>query len=583
MTRGFRLLRTAILGLVAALAFAAVVPGGDWVFDDHVLIERNAELRKPAVWWSAFARDYYATSEAPGVSGYYRPIAVLCNAFDVHVWRSRPQGAHVTNIVLHVLATLALPAALGALGVPVAAASATALVFAVHPVHAASVAFVSGRVDVLATWFILLALAAAASRHRLAWLWLGLSSLLAFLSKEIAMVLPVLLALLWWGRWAPARAGQGVRTDAEQRSGRDATRGSQRLGPARVAMQVAAVAGAVVIALVLRAHALPSLLPASAQAGRAAGSTFLPVETFFFALASLFAPVVRIVVEPDPARLGVWRCLVGAVVAGGAWASALALAPGARATLRRLALAGLVSLLPVLNLLPQETRLSERFLYLQSAFLLAPLGMLAQIGWEKRGRIRAITLVILATAVVVLGGISSWRARLWRDDIRVWQQAVSEEPERAAFWDRLGLALTERRAHAPAEEALRRAVALDPHNFNAWHNLGVLLQAKRDYREAMEAFRRAIELHPQSVSSHVNLGRILLAARDLDGAYAEFEAALAIKPDHFEALRMAGMVAIQIEDFDGAERYLGAARRLQPENRTILQALQKLEQHRQGP
>ena len=551
MARGWARIRLVVLAVAALLAFAVAVPRGGWVFDDHVLIERNADLARADVWWAAFGRDYYASSEAPGVSGYYRPLAVLCNAFDVHVWRGRPQGAHLTNLVLHTLATLAVLPALAALGVSPAAAWWTALVFAVHPVHAESVAFVSGRVDVLATLFVLLALGAAGARHRWAWLGVGAASLLAFLSKESAIVLPVLLALVWW---------------------------VQRRAPWK---EIAALAAALALALVLRAAVLPSLLPTTAQGAAAAGNLLLPLQSLVFVLMALFAPVARLLVEPEPAQLGVAWAAAAVVVAGALWGGALALRPRARPALRCAALAGFAALLPVLNLLPQETRLSERFLYLPSAFWLAPVGVLVETAWERRGWWRRLVLAVATLVLVGLLVISSWRARLWRDDLAIWRQAVREEPERAAFWDRLGLALTERRSFGPAEEAQRRAVQLDPRNFNAWHNLGVLLQAKRDTQGAMEAYRRALALQPQSVATHVYLGRLLMAGRDLEGAYAEFQAALQVMPENFEALRMAGMVALRLEDFAAAARYLEAARRLQPDNPAIQKALERLQQRQQ--
>ncbi|HZL83910.1 MAG TPA: tetratricopeptide repeat protein [Candidatus Krumholzibacteria bacterium] len=544
--------RAWLVGLAAFVAFTAVVPSGEWVFDDHVLIERNEDLRRDDIWWSAFTRDYYATSAAPGVSGYYRPIAVLCNAFDVHVGRAHPEFAHLTNLVLHVSTALVVPLALGALGVPGTAAWITAAAFALHPLHAESVAFVSGRVDVLATLFVLLALVSAASVRQWAWLGFGVSSVLAFLSKEIAVVLPALVVLVWW------RRGQRLRLEWPK---------------------LAALAAAIAIAVGLRAAALAGeLLPTTAHASRD-GMGLLPLQTLVFACTSLFAPVLRLAIEPDPQQLGWLRPAVGVLVAIALWVGALRLQP--RSACGRVAIAGFVSLLPVLNWVPQETRLSERLLYLASAFLLTPVGVLGAWAWDRSASARRAWIVLALLIGSGLMVISTWRARLWRHDLSVWQQAVREEPDRAAFWDRLGLAYTERRDYAPAEVAAQRAVELDPGNFNAWYNLGVLREAKRDPHSAVAAFRRAVELQPKNTSAHVHLGRLLASARDLEGAYAEFQAALALEPDHFDALRMAGMLALRIEEFEAAERYLEAARRLEPENRSILQALEKLRQRRQ--
>ncbi|MFQ5601456.1 MAG: tetratricopeptide repeat protein [Candidatus Krumholzibacteriia bacterium] len=545
--------RVASVALLAMIAFAAVVPGGGYVFDDHVLIERNSDLRRGDVWWASFGRDYYATSEQPGLSGYYRPIAVLCNAFDVGVWRSGPRGSHLTNVILHVLASLAVMPALCALGASSSVAWVVALVFAVHPAHAESVAFIAGRVDVLAALFVLLGVAAAGSRSRFDWLGVGLAALLAFLSKEIAIVLPVLLIVVWRRR---AAADPGA--------------------PAWPPAQVAAVVAASLFVLFLRHRALGDLLPSSAHAARPEGAALLPLQTLLFSLASLFAPARLVSMEPDPSHLGLLRLGAGAAVVLGVWGFAFRSASGARPLLRNAAIAGGVTLLPVMNLLPQETQLSERFLYLPSVFLLAPLGVLASLGWQRGRVVRAATTTAGVLLLAALLGLSSWRAEAWRTDVRLWRQAVREEPERAAFWDRLGLALTERRSYAEAEQALRRAVTLDPQYFNALHNLGVLLQSTRRLPDAAEAYREALRVRPRSVSAHVNLGRVLRQSRDLEGAYREFQAALQIKPDHFEAQRLAGMTALGRGDLVTAQRHLEAAQRLAPSHAGVRQALEKL-------
>jgi tetratricopeptide (TPR) repeat protein len=560
----------AILILLALLAFAAVVPGGDFIFDDHVLIERNTDLRRSDVWWRSFSRDYYATSEQPGISGYYRPIAVLCNAFDVQVWRSGARGGHFTNILLHVAASLALVPALGALGVPAAVAWLSALLFAVHPSHAESVAFISGRVDVLVTLFVLLAMIAAASLRSRSWIGVGLASFAAFLSKEMAVVLPVLLLIVWQRRATrplPESAGGAAR------HGRKA----QAVSRGWPVAQIVAVAAAFIVMLILRDRALTTLLPSSAHGERPAGASLLPLQSVLFMLSALYAPAKLLVVEPSPGALQVLRLVAGCMVGLGLWLAAWRLAPRSRPELSRAAAAGVVTLLPILNLLPQETLLSERFLYLPSAFLLVPAGVLAAAGWRRGGAVSAVTAGAVTVAVVALLGLSSWRATTWRTDVRVWRQAVREEPERAAFWDRLGLARMEQRNYAAAEQAMRRAVQLDPQLLNGWFNLGALLHQRQRYPEAIEAYRTALRLQPRSVGARVGLGRALVASRDFDAAYNEFVAALKVKPDHLDARRWAGMTALQTGDLQNAEVHLRAAQRLAPNDPAVQQALRKLE------
>lgn len=542
-------LRPAAVALLAALAFATVVPGGKFVFDDHVLLEKNHDLLRGDIWWTAFGRDYYATSDRIGGSGYYRPAAVIANAVDRRLWRNEEWGYHLTNLVLHGLASAAIAPALVALGAPVGAAWVAAALFAVHPAHAESVAFVSGRVDVLAGLGIFLALAWAASLRRAAWLGAGLASLLAFLSKEAAVVLPILLVLAWIAAPEPED-------------------GSPR--PAWVLVAVA-VGTAALLGLGMRYAALGAWLPASAGGPRAAHPVLLPLQALLFSLASLFAPVRKLVLEPDPGLLPASRLVIGAVVAVALWFAAWRVDRASRPALGRCLLAGTLALVPVLDLLPQETLLSERFLYVASAFWMLPAGVLVAAAWRRGGQIRPLAAGACALVVVLLLGIAAWRARAWREDVVLWRLAVREEPDRAAFWDRLGLALTERHDYGPAEEALQRAVALDPGSFNAQLNLGVLLHTTRRPRLAVESFQQALELQPKHVNANLNLGLSYLDSGNLPAAYERFRTAASLKPDNPDALRLAGGAALQLGRLDEARRYIGEAERLQPESPAIQQ------------
>jgi tetratricopeptide (TPR) repeat protein len=332
------------------------------------------------------------------------------------------------------------------------------------------------------------------------------------------------------------------------------------------------------VALVLRRAALEAWLPTSAAGARAGAAAVLPVKSVLFSCAALAAPVRKLLLEPDPSRLS-WAWLVAGVVSTSIlWIAAWRVGHAARPALRRCAWAGALALLPVMNLLPQETILSERFLYLASGFWLLPAGVLVVTGWRRSGPLRPVVAGAAALALVLLAGISAWRARAWRDDVILWRIATREEPNRAAFWDRLGLALTEKSDFGSAEQALRRATALDPQYFNALFNLGGLMQSTRRPRQALEAYRKAAAIDPNHVTLHLNIGISLREMGDIRGAYAEFERAVALKPDSPEALRMAGGCALQMGKLADARRYLEEARRLLPGHPAIEQAYRVLEE-----
>lgn len=544
------------IAVAAVSAFAAVIPGARFVFDDHVLIENNAYLHAGNIWWSAFTRDYFATSENPGGSGYYRPVAVVADAIDIRVWAQRVSGYHLTNLVLHAAASVALIPVLTALGIGAAAAAIAALAFAVHPAHAESVAFISGRGDVLAALWTFIALILATSTRRFA-APAGIAAICAYLSKEVAVVLPVLLALVW-----------SARPRGDSQAARDAR--------TRWSIRWAVLAAASLAALLLRYSALGRLLPVSAANTPANESLFLPLQSAGFALAALFAPLRRLAMEPSPATQSAAHIAAGILVALALWAAAWRVDAAARAGLRRAAIAAAVAMLPVLNWLPQETQLSERFLYLASGFALAPFGVLVHAAWKRRPQLQPLVAGVTAIVLVYLIGISAWRARAWRDDIVLWRIATHEEPSRALFWNRYGLALMERGRLQDAEPALARAVELDPRDAAAHHYLGMVFHRTERPSKAIVQYGRALELQPRNLFVLLNVGLSRITIGDTPGAYEAAKQALAVDPNQFDALRFAGGCALQLGELAEARRYLEAAQRQRPNNAALIQQLQLL-------
>src|SRR5215203_4074305 len=131
---------------------------GQFVFDDHYLLEQNAPMHTKAGIREAFTEDYYGQSNPRYALGYYRPLALLSHWIDGQIWNAAPFGHHLTNVVLHVLVVAILYLLIAALFQDRSLAFLASCIFAVHPAHAASVTFISGRVDALAAMFSLLSL-----------------------------------------------------------------------------------------------------------------------------------------------------------------------------------------------------------------------------------------------------------------------------------------------------------------------------------------------------------------------------------------------------------------------------------------
>jgi len=529
----------ALLVLAAAVPYLRGLPGG-FVYDDRRLIVDNEGLQRPFDARRAFLRDYYA-SDVDGMGlGYYRPVAILLNELDYRRGGGGALPFHVANIAVHAGATLLVAALALRLFRREALAVSAGLLFAVHPSHAESVAFISGRVDPLATLFALLAallhLRGAKSRRPGAWrAGAACAWLTALLSKEMAITVPALIALL-----EIAEEGLPGRATLVERL--------RRYVP---------YAFVLCAYVTLRVLALGGVSLGSGPAGPALALTRVPVVLGSY-LAWLFVPPPGLHLEPAVAQGPL-------ALAAVAWLAfcVVALVWLARRGLRGAAAAlgwCLVSLLPVAQLRPLETQLSERFLYLPSVgavLLLALLFDRAASAFASRW-LRFAPAVLAGAYLAVLEP----RVFVWRDAVRLWAAAAREKPDSVQWQVNLALALgaagdldgakraSERVAVLAPElapalaadlegmgaagpgtlETLRRAVAANPQDAGARASLGFHLLEQGSPREAADAFRESVALVPTRSNAWLGLALAELRnARFADAGQAAREA-LALNP-----------------------------------------------------
>ncbi len=582
--------RLAAAAIIAAAAFAVYLPGlpGDFVYDDGRLIVQNDGLKRPFDPGRALLRDYYASDLDRMGLGYYRPLAILSVELDYRRGGGASLPFHLTNAALNAGASLlvfllGLVLFEGALG----ASAAAALLFAVHPAHAESVAFISGRVDPLMAVFALAAvvLHLRAERTRRPWAWragAGLAWLAALLSKEMAVTVPVLVVLLESAREGWPRPGERA---------------------ARAARYAPYVASAAVYAT-MRSLGLGRLLGAADAS--LAPSLLRPFVVLGSYLAWLVAPPPRLHLEPPPVE-GIAAAAAVLAVAGAAGASVLLWRHGRKI---EAALVGwcAVSLLPVAQLRPIETTLSERFLYLPSAGAVL---LIAALALHSGGRTRrALGAAALAILGAYYAGVLLYRVPLWRNELALWSAKAAEEPSSlkaelnlAHVYVRLGrrddaMSSFERARKLGMDPALidgeiasllgaatpegriatlRRSIEHSPGDGALRSNLGFVLLERGDVAAAAEAFAKAVELTPARAEAWLGLAMTRLRSKDVEGAEEAARRAAALNPDlglaaalvaecelrlgrPCEALRLAGQVVLDDpRERAGLERVRAAA------------------------
>lgn len=194
--------------LLAGIAFVAAVLccvntlDSDFITDDFTLIVENDYIKGFGHLKENLTRDYFFRNEVElpvAKVGYYRPITKLSFMTDYSLWKLKPFGYHLTNLVLHGSVAALAFFFFVSLGAGSSLSFGAALLFAVSPIHAEPVSIVCARSDLFLALFYLASMISFA-RHRekpnAAWLSLSLFlSFMSYLSKEMAVTLPVALVL----------------------------------------------------------------------------------------------------------------------------------------------------------------------------------------------------------------------------------------------------------------------------------------------------------------------------------------------------------------------------------------------------
>ena len=495
---------TVILTVLAIFQIVFYLPTlkYQFVWDDRPLIVENQLLSRSGP-GEIFTRPFWAGTEeferSPHAA-YYRPITTLSFWLDLKLAGPRPAYFHFINIVLSALATVLVVLIVWELLYSGVWAGLTGLLFATHPAHVESIAFVSGRTDLLLAVFICFAgfalLRSFRKKDQRWFLLVPVLFLLALLSKETAILFPLLVALTPVLIQTRPLKGYWV----------------------LVVILFALTGGYLYLRSLIFNQAVP--LPA----GFSALNLTNVVNTFGYYIRMFFWPFDHHVKIPaDPNFHRPQSCFLYALVF-------LFSVPLAALRPRfRIALWGyvwtIIFLIPVSNIIPIGPQAAERLLFPASIGLIAVVITLLARLLVAYNRTRQTVGVLLLLLAGIYGFDSFKRMPVWENEITLFSAMVREAPGAPSAYLNLALAL---RATNP-DSAIKlgnRAVILDQGFVPAHINLAFLYGQKGDLRRALHHLRLAEELEPNSVKVQNNLGYAFLLAGEPDSARTRFERAL---------------------------------------------------------
>ena len=440
--------------------------------------------------------------------GNWHPLTWLSYMADVSLVGLHPGAHHAINVAFHAAAALALLAALARMTGAAWPSALVALLFALHPLHVESVAWVSERKDTLSGLFFMLGLYAyaryAERRTRARFAAVALAFACALASKATVVTFPLVLLLL--DVWPLGRASRE-----------------------RVASLVAEKLPLFALSL------LVGLLAILAQqhAGAVSSTAALPLGVRFAQamiasvayVAKAFWPRQLAFFYPYPDTIPLWQAGGAALVLLGTTALALGLVR-TRPYLAVGWLWYLVTLAPVSGVVQVGLQaMADRYTYIPLVGL-SIAGVFGARAWLSAGP-RAARLQAPLAAAVVLGCIALTRAQVgtWRDDVALYEHALAVTRENYLAHNNLALQLVHRGRIAEAEQHLKEALRIQPRYPDARSNLaGVLVQQGR-VREAVDELRTAVANTPRYAPAHRNLAALLAQSGRDDEAAAHLREA----------------------------------------------------------
>ncbi len=544
---------------IIAVALICYIPAlkGGFIWDDHAHVLFDVDLQTLSglwkIWFTKATQQYY-------------PLVYSSFWVEWQLWGDSPLGYHIVNVLIHSANAIVLAFILKRLGLR--GAWAAALIFALHPVHVESVAWISERKNVLSGLFYLASLLiflksedvedATGSSEIKFYILSFVLFVLALFSKTVVSTLPVVLIVIRWMRARPFDRAFIV-----------------RLVPFFV------------VGLVM---GLVTVWWEATQVG--AGGVewemslidrlMLPARVVWFYLVKLFIPINLTFIyprwTPEATKLWQWVFILKIVVA-------FVLLWAFRKRITRAPVAALacfvITLFPALGFIDvfpfRYSFVADHFQYLASIFIIALMVGVVDAVIINLARAVRLTAIFVTIVIAIILGLLTWQqGYAYKDPETLWRDVLTKNPTAWIAHNNLGQILYERGEIDKAIEHYQEAVTLWPNAREARHNLAsslfntgkikeaeshfraalklapdashtlselaVLLSATGRLAEAQKNALKATQIAPENADIQNNLGIVLLRSNMADRAFASFTKAVTIRPEFTEAHNNIGIV-----------------------------------------
>lgn len=507
------------------LAVYGQIGGYDFIdLDDDLYITGNPNVQAGFSWkgiWWAFSTTHAAN---------WQPLTWLSHMLDIHLFGMNSGLHHLTNLFFHIINSLLLFAVLRRMTGALWRSAFVAALFALHPLHVESVAWVSERKDVLSTLFWFLTMISYVryvedpkfSRYFL----VLLCFILGLMSKPMLVTLPFVLLLLdFWplGRFRlNARAGGDI---LKKNSGK------LFLIVEKIPLFfITGISGIITFFAQKRWGAISNLeiYPLDVRIANA-------LVSYIKYIGKMIWPGGLTLLYPYPRSIHLWQ-------SAGALGVLIIISFGCFRVFNRrpyLSVGWLWyvgTLIPVIGLVQVGSQgLADRYTYIPliGLFIMIAWGVsdMAVI-WEvakKKLYFAAITVLSIFMAITWM------QVGFWQNSVSIFERALNVTEDNFIIHNNLGVVFERQGRHSAAMAHYMEARRIYPAYPRVHNNMGIAMAGQGDLDAAIGHYTRALRLDPGYAEVHNNLGLVLIRKGKIESALRHFKMALSLKPDYVEA------------------------------------------------
>ncbi len=525
----------ACIGLIVLtlVVFAQVRHFSFITYDDDIYVTENYYVKQgltldSAIWAFNTTRSHH-----------WHPVTWLSHMLDIQLFGMAPGAHHTVNLLIHILNTLLLFLMLFGLTRAMWPSLMVAALFAIHPLHVESVAWIADRKDLLCTMFGLLAILAycryVKSRKWIYYLLLIIAFILGLMSKPMLVTLPFLLLLIDF--WPLQRLALGLPTvdreysPASCRSDDDSTSWMVLLAEKipLIALTIGSGAATLLIMEWRPGFSIGRLLPSSEQIG----GVFIACGHYLW---KTLIPYHLSIHYNKFSSTPLWQFACASAVLGG-----ITVLTVKRHRRNPYLLFGwlwyLFTILPVLGIVTiGPPRMADRFTYLPL------IGIYVMIVWGgcdivSKWRYFKTRLAVLATVwLLVLASLAWVQTGHWKNSEVLYRHAIAIDNDNYLAHNNLGIILAKQGRVEQALYHYGRAAEAHPHYSKIYNNIGIIYSRRGDFEQAIYHFQKALRINSDNFKAHNNLGFALEQLGDLQQAIVHYRIALEINPQYERGL-----------------------------------------------